>query len=168
MFLQRTQQAIAESEDHIAKTGVAGTAIESFLTQHILILLSSEMQEEIYSVLEEKSRQLNQQDLREFVANAGKACVRGVKKEAIAGFLGHFGGSYKQDFNSALSSKEKEVTVYGNAITNRDSVAHRGGAQVTFNEIKSAVESAKLILSSVRTVLQVDADESSKATGDGI
>jgi len=162
MLLPRTQKALEESEEHIDGTNTRGTTIEAFLTQYILILLSSEMESELHAVIEAKAEQLNQKDLREFIMNAGKSCIRGVKKEAIAQFLSCFGGTYQQDFNDSLILKEKEITIYGNAIIYRHSIAHRGGAQVTFNEIKAAVESAKIILSAVRSVLRIDHNDASE------
>jgi len=95
------------------------------------------------------------ESIRLFLSSAGRSLVRGVKKSAIAGFVKYFGKDAKQKFDDCLKNKEQEVTHYGNAIENRDSVAHKQGVQVTFSEIKQAVHAAEIILSAVTKALEI-------------
>ena len=155
-MLLRTKTALKECQDHLEATTTSGTVIESYLTQHILVLLSADMQQAIYKLLEKKAEQVNQESLRLFISTAGERLVRGVKKDAISGFVNYFGTDAKEKFNIYLKDKEQEITCYGNAIGNRDSVAHRKGAQVTFSEILQAVTAAELILSAVKTALDIN------------
>jgi hypothetical protein len=155
-MLLRTKTALKECQDHLEATAARGTVIESYLTQHILVLFSADMQQAIYELLEKKSKQANQESMRLFISSAGKTLVRGVKKGTIAGFVNHFGADAKQKFDNCLRDKEPEMTLYGNAIDNRDSVAHKQGAQVTFSEIQQAVDVAELILSAVKSALEIN------------
>ncbi len=155
-MLLRTKTALKECQEHLKATAAGGTAIESYLTQHILVLLSADMQQAIYRLLEKKAEQVDQESMRLFISTAGKKLVRGVKKDAIAGFVNHFGTDAKEKFDICLKDKEQEIIPYGNAIVNRDSVAHRQGAQVTFSEILQAVTAAELILSAVEIALEIN------------
>lgn len=155
-MLLRTKTALKECQDHLEAAAARGTVIESYLTQHILVLFSAEMQQAIYELLEKKAEQVDQESIRLFISTAGQKLVRGVKKEAIAGFVNHFGTDAKEKFDICLKDKEQEITRYGNVIVNRDSVAHRQGTQVTFSEILQAVDAAELILSAVKSALEIN------------
>jgi len=155
-MLLRTKNALKDCQEHLDATAASGTVIESYLTQHILVLLSADMQQAIYGLLDKKAEQVKQESMQLFISTAGKNLVRGVKKNAIAGFVNHFGKDAKEKFDIYLKDKEQEITRYGNAIGNRDSVAHKQGAQVTFSEIRKAVTAAELILSAVEIALDIN------------
>jgi|GEM_PF-4132515 len=155
-MLLRTKTALKECQEHLEATASSGTSIESYLTQHVLVLFSADIQQAIYELLEKKAEQVDQVSMRLFISTAGKMLVRGVKKEAIAGFVNYFGTDAKEKFDIYLKDKEQEITRYGNAIGSRDSVAHRKGAQVTFSEILQAVTAAELILSAVEIALEIN------------
>jgi hypothetical protein len=155
IMLARTKNAIEECQKHLKDTEASGTIIESYLTQHLLVLLSADMQQAIYECLDKKAENVDPESIRLFLSSAGRSLVRGVKKSAIAGFVKYFGKDAKQKFDDCLKNKEQEVTHYGNAIENRDSVAHKQGVQVTFSEIKQAVHAAEIILSAVTKALEI-------------
>lgn len=155
-MLLRTKNALKDCQEHLKATASSGTVIESYLTQHILVLLSADMQQAIYGLLEKKAEQVNQESMRLFISTAGKKLVRGVKKDAIAGFVHYFGTNAKEKFDDCLKGKEQEITRYVNAMGDRDSVTHKQGAQVTFSEILQAVAAAELILSAVKIALEIN------------
>ena len=150
LFLLRTKLAIEECDKHLRGKSARGPAIESYLTQHVLVILSAEMQQEIYKLLETKASSLPT-DIRTFVSMAGKRLLRGVKKGEIAGFLGHFGAGTKEALDANVD--ERDVTLYNNAILARDSVAHADGSRITLEELKTAVECAGRILNAVQISL---------------
>lgn len=155
-MLLRTKTALKECQEHLKATAASGTVIESYLTQHILILLSADMQQAIYELLEKKAEQVSKKSIREYVSSTRKNIIREVTKSGITGFINRFGIDAKRKFDDCLKDKEKEISCYGIAIDNRDSVAHRQGAQVTFSEILQAVTAAELILSAVETALEIN------------
>lgn len=156
IMLVRTKLAIDECQKHLDDTKTNGTLIESFLTNHLLVLFSADMQQAIYECLDKKAEQANEDSLVEYVSSTRKNIIREVTKSGIAGFVNRFGSGAKQKFDGCLRGKEQEITRYGNAIENRDSIAHRQGAQVTFLEIKQAVDAAEIILSAVAIALDID------------
>lgn len=158
LMLSRTKLALEECQDHLKATGTTETSIESYLTQHILVLLSAEMQQAIYVCLDKKAEQANDKALQEYVSSTRKNIVRGVTKSSISGFVSHFGVEAKRKFDACLKDKEQDISRYGNAIKNRDSVAHELGVQVTFHELSQAVQAAEIILSAVTRALDIVED----------
>ena len=147
----RTHTALNNCEQHLHDTGAVGSPIESYLTEYLLILMCADMQEAIYKVIEEWANKSASPSLKEFVAASSRKVLRSVKKSEIAGFIGMFGSTHQDQFNSALD--DREVTVYNNAVENRHNVAHRTGATVAFSEIKTALSSARNILAAVEKAL---------------
>lgn len=151
MFLQKTNFAIQESEEHLEKSGNKGSAIESFLTQHILILLCAEMQQEIYKIVEQRLSSNSDQRIIRFGLVASQKLLRSVKKEEIAGYLCYFGDDLKDGFKNAFT--DQEVAIYNNAVNSRIDVAHRHGAVISFDDIKQAFMVAEKILLEVEKSL---------------
>jgi len=153
--LLRTKNALRECQEHLARTSTDGSIIESYLTQHILVVLSADMQQAIYELLDKKAQQVQQESIRLFVSAAGQALLRSVRKSAISGFVAKFGEAAKDIFDSNLLDKDQEITRYSNAIKNRDSVAHKQGVQITFGELEGAVAAGELLLLAVDRALKL-------------
>lgn len=150
-FLQRTELAIQECEDHLKDSASFGTSVESYLTQHILVILCAEMQQDIYKIVNERAAKSTDICLTNFVTKTNKNLLRSVEKGYLANFIGYFGSDILIRFNALLD--DKEITIYNNAVANRHDVAHRSGATVTFDELKVATKIAKKILDSIKSVL---------------
>ncbi len=151
ILLLRTRAAIEDCEKHLQSTGSYGTEVESYLTQHILVLFCADVQQEIYNMLDERAKLLGDEGIRQFVVSSGKRILRSVHKDQIANFVELFGLHAKEQLNSALD--DKDVTIYNNAVGNRHDVAHKYGVQVTFREVQEAVDAANRILEAVKTAL---------------
>ena len=67
-MLLRTKAAIKDCQEHLEATTASGTVIESYLTQHILVLLSADMQQAIYGLLEKKAERVNQESMQLFIS----------------------------------------------------------------------------------------------------
>jgi hypothetical protein len=149
--LVRTDALIDECERHLDQTGSLGTPVESYLTQHALVILCAEVQTEIYRIIETRAAKSADIALQQFTIAASKRVLRSVKTSEIAGLMGYFGSEIKDRFAAALN--ERDVTVYNNAVQNRHDVAHKTGVQVTLAEVKAAAAAAARILESVDTEL---------------
>lgn len=131
-------------EYHLDNTASSGSEIESYLTQHILVILCAEMQQEIYNFVEFMAKSISDNKVQSFINSSSRRVLRSVKKEEIASFMGLFGKDIKDRFNSQI--EEKIVTDYNNAVINRHNVAHKQGAQVSLNDLKKAIAAALSIL----------------------
>jgi len=160
--LLRTNAAIEDCERHLESTESYGTEIESYLTQHILVLFCAEIQQEIYKMLNERASFSGDEGIRQFVAASAPMILRSVQKDHLANLAALFGQDAKEQFNSMLD--DKDVTSYNNAVRDRHDVAHKHGAQVSFEEVRKAVESAIRILESLRMVIYLSVAGSHKAS----
>lgn len=151
LFLPRTLLAIEECEQHLANTGTIGTSVESYLTQHILVIMCAEMQQEIYGIVNQRASKNIDLQLTKFISVAQTRMLRSVKTGEIAGFLGHFEGAFKEIFGNSFS--EKETSIYNNAVADRHDIAHKRGANVSFEDLKKACSVAIKILETVNTTL---------------
>lgn len=155
----RTRTAIEDCEIHLDSTHTYGTAIETYLTQHILVLLCADVQQEIYKILDERAMLPGDEELRHFISASGEKVLRSVQKGDIAAFVGLFGSHVKEKFNALL--EDRDVTIYNIAVDNRHKVAHKQGAQVSFREVKEATDAAGKLLVAVRTALHFGKDGTS-------
>lgn len=158
-FLLRTRTAIEDCEIHLHSTKTYGTEIEAYLTQHILVLLCADVQQEIYKILDERAILAGDEEIRRFVSASGEKILRGIHKGDIAAFMELFGAHVKEKFNALL--EDRDVTIYNIAVENRHKVAHKQGAQVSFREVKEATDAAGKLLVAVRTALHFGKDGTS-------
>lgn len=153
-MLLRTRSAIDECEEHLQSSNAWNTQVESYLTQYILVILCADVQQSINSLIEERIAVSASADegLRNFAVSTGRKCLRSVGKKEVSGFLGLFGNSVKEDFNSLVD--DRVVTLYNNAVSNRHDVAHNTGSTITFRELGDIFEAAVKFLSAVSESLK--------------
>ena len=149
--LLRTRLAVDNCHAHLEECSSWGTEIESYLTQHVLVIMCAEIQQELYSVIEERAGEASDEELKSFAVATGKKVLRSVGKKEIANFVGHFGSDAKEFLNQIVD--EKEITLYSNAISNRHDVAHNTGANVTFRELEDILKSASNLIDSVKRAI---------------
>lgn len=119
-------------------------AISSYLTQHILILLSAEVQQEIYKIAEERSEAISDDSIKAFMSSTTKQLIRSVGKKDLAKYLAYFGGSIKDRFNEALG--DRSITIYNSALDKRHEIAHKGTSNATFSELAEIIQCADEVL----------------------
>ena len=154
MSFARTETAIEEIESFIVAHNLQGTTIEKYLSQYILISLCSEMQNAVYMCVQEHfSTQNFNSNLQKYVETSAKKILRSFEKGEIAGFLSHFGPETKTVFNDQFINKDEYVELYANIVKARHSVAHGEGCNISFLEIKSGIDVAKLIIEAIKTAL---------------
>ncbi|MQP77207.1 hypothetical protein CQ393_15095 [Stenotrophomonas sp. MYb238] len=153
-WLLRTRLALDECRQHIDATSSSGSEVEAFLAQYLLIVLSAEIQEEIYRVVEMRANKCGDREICEFTLASSKKILRSVKINELSGFVGGFGVERKAKFGGLLD--DRTIFQYNSAIDNRHSVAHRSGAQVTLADMLAVIESATLVLQSAMAALMDD------------
>jgi len=149
--LIRTEALIEDCERHLRESQAFGTEIESYLTQHILVILCNEIQEQIYEIAGNRGAAGGDIPLASYTLGSSKRILRGPKMSELKGFVGLFSETAKAEFETCLT--ESEVTIYNNAVKMRDDVAHHSGAQITFAELRHAKQLALKVLGSMEQVL---------------
>ena len=149
--LLRTRLAVENCHTHLDESSSWGSEIESYLTQHVLVIMCAEIQQELYAVLERRAGEASDEELKSFAVATGKKVLRSVGKKEIANFVGHFGSEAKELLNQIVD--DKEITLYSNAISNRHDIAHKTGANVTFRELEDILKSASNLIDAVERAI---------------
>lgn len=142
--LLKTGFAYDTTKQFLASNSGVDFAISSYLTQHILILLSAEVQQEIYKIAEERSQAISDESIKAFMSSTTKQLIRSVGKKDLAKYLAYFGSTTKDRFNDALD--HKSMTIYNSALDKRHEIAHKGTCNATFAELAEIIESADEVL----------------------
>lgn len=166
--LLRAKSAFETCVSHINSVKATGEEIEFFLAQHLLIIICAEIQENIYSIVEDRAKGCSDLGLGAFAVGASKKILRSIKVGEITGFLGAFGSESRELFSAALD--DRVIFQYNAAVENRHSVAHRGGVQMTLSDIGNVISVAESVLESVGRALGVVVEaveaDSESAAGD--
>ena len=149
--LIRTRSIIEDCQQHLDDTNSRNSIVEFYFTQYILIVLCAEVQEKIYQIVERRASTTRDVEIKNYVVSSVQRILRSVKKGEIAGFLGLFGQHIKEKLDTFLS--EEEITIYNSAVEQRHNVAHKQGAQITFNELIKAVDIADKLVDSIYKAL---------------
>lgn len=155
MELLRTSVALVDCRTHLEASDAWNTSIESYLTQHVLVILCAEIQQSIYQILESRLEASADNDLKNFAITTGKKCLRSVGKAEVSGFLGFFSVEAKEYLNANVA--DEMVTLYGNAVSNRHEVAHSNGAKITFKELEKILEASVGFLAVVKSAIFISA-----------
>ena len=140
-ILLRTQLSLDNCREHLDKTNSWDTEIESYLTQYVLVIMCSEIQQEIYKVLEYRASKTGDVALKNYAISTCKRVLRSIKKSEVTGFVGYFGETAKEYLNKNIN--DKDIAIYDNAVSMRNAVAHQSGTNITFRELEGAMEVAK-------------------------
>ena len=149
--LLRTKSVIDDCAEHLRSSDAFGTAIESYLTQHLLVVLCADIQQAIYRLSEERASVAQDTALSSYVSATSRKVLRSVGKGEIAKFVGMFSVESRDKLNSMI--EDHEVTIFNNAVSDRHDVAHKQGSQITFNELQRAVVVAEKLLNAVEQCL---------------
>jgi len=150
-ILLRTKSEIEDCDKHLQSSGAFDTEIESYLTQYLVVVLCADIQQEMYRLSEERASIAKDIAISSYVSTSARKILRSIRKDEIAKFVGMFGTASQVKLNSLIS--DTEVTIFNNAVSNRHDVAHKQGAQITFQELKNAVVIAEKLLSAVSKCL---------------
>lgn len=149
--LLKTTLAYQNSKEFLDSRSDVDWEIKSYLTQHILILLSAEIQQEVYKIADERCQLVNDVSIKNFMSSTTKQLIRSVAKEDLAKFVNHFGADKKEAFNNLLD--HRAVTVYGSALAKRHEIAHKGTCSATFGELAETIKCADNVLNALITAV---------------
>lgn len=159
----RTKAAIENCSMHLDSTNSRNTEIESYLTQHVLVVLCAEIQQEIYLQLETRAHLNGDSELKNFAVASGKKILRSVSKKDIANFVGMFGLRAKEHLNENVD--DAEVTLYNNAVSKRHDVAHSNGTNITFSELINIIDSAEKLMLAIGDAISIQSTDELKSQG---
>lgn len=137
---------------HLDSTNNKGTEIESFLTQFLLVRICGQYEKEIAKIVNDRATRSGDKELALFVGKTVEA-YKHLKLDSIRGnILRRFGSKYSDSFDTIIKDTEPAIR-YQNIIENRDSSAHGGSIQMTFEELCISHNKAKEVLQALSDVL---------------
>ncbi|MDA1062580.1 MAG: hypothetical protein O2895_06710 [Chloroflexi bacterium] len=150
-----TETALQECQTHLEDTNSLGTAIEAYLTRHVVVLLCAEIESSVRGLVHAKADRESSEPIAALVRQIGRNIVRSAKHSEIKDILGYLGPQYATRYDELVRSSigEAGIARLGNAVAIRDSVAHRSPPPVTFGELRTTHEAAEEVVAAVRTAL---------------
>ncbi|MCZ6802409.1 MAG: hypothetical protein O7D86_00330 [Proteobacteria bacterium] len=153
-FLLKARTAHKTCREHIDSLESQNTEIESYLTEHILVILCANVQQDIYSIIEARANKSGDDQLKLYSIATCKRVLRSVLQSEVTGFIGNFGEDAKKYFTDNID--ERKMIIYNNAVRNRHKTAHTSNATVTFREIDDIIESAEHLLEEVEEAINLE------------
>lgn len=139
-------------QNHLNATNTKGTKIESFLTQFLLIRICGIYEKEIKSIMDQRVNKYGDVELASFVMKTFRA-YQHVKLDDIRGkILKKFGDDNIKSFNQKISGTKAEIW-YGTLLSNRESAAHGGIINLTFDDLIKYHSEAKNVIITLAEVL---------------
>ena len=150
--LPRTELALGEVKNHLASSGVANSALTSYLAQYLAVCFYCEVEEKVKEILCDRLRFTGDQKLEYFVKKQHEKMLERVKKSDLVCVLELFGEDCRSDFDGTV--EERDVSYYSNAITGRHNTCHNGGSNLTINDIELALPAANTVLDALESVIR--------------
>lgn len=152
LTLIELERNMALCKTHLEQTQCKGTEIEAFLTQFLLVSICGEYEKEIKRIVIERAQRSGDDQLVSYIERS-LIRVRNIKvKEIREKILDRFSDNCLTRFNAKVIGTESE-TRYSNIVYNRDSGAHGGTINMTFDELLMSYDKAKSVINAVSEAL---------------
>jgi hypothetical protein len=92
--------------------------------------------------------------VKKFASRSAKEASKYFNMGDIKGILGRFGDDYKQTFHDLVMNKPPHQA-WDNIYSNRQAVAHGGGAQMSFGDLKTDYADSLLVLEALVDALSL-------------
>lgn len=143
-MLSDIKPTILSCQNYLKDTKTERTPLESYLTKYLLIYICAEYEKEYRDIVHKKAIKSNDAEITAFIDK--KIDVRSLKIADLKGnILKLFNEEYPKMFQDELN-KIDVVSKYHNIIEARNSAAHGGVINMSFNEVITTYESAEDIL----------------------
>jgi hypothetical protein len=145
-------------EDHLDKTNMRSTEIENYFVEYLLVRICAEYEARIVSLVHRRCSRTRDPHLKSFAQQNAKYACRRFSTGEIAGILGKFGGDYKQVFQNEVVTGMARIA-WDNIYANRQGVAHRSGAQMSFGDLKRDYRDSLSVLDALVSALKLKPKE---------
>ena len=132
--------------------------VESLLTGSILILICSEFERKVKSLILERCSSVSDESIRNYIEESIRNVLRGIKIDGLSGLLAKFGRLHKDDFRQRLDENHMVEAMYDSIVANRNLVAHGEGSNATIRDVKRYYEEGHVVLDYFRDALRGEGD----------
>ena len=155
MRFDRIDRALERCEEHCKSAEPMNVEVKSLLTGSILILIYSEFERKIRSLILDRCSSVSDESIRKYIE---KSTRKSIKIGDLSGLLGKFGDLHKQEFQRRLNENDRVKTMYDSILANRHLVAHGEGSKATMREVKQYYEEGHAVLDYFRDALRGEKD----------
>jgi len=149
--LVRTRFVVDESQQFLQQANATGSAIESFITQHALVVMCAEAEAQLIDLAIDHGDRSCIGGAGSYIRGTVRLNLRSNKKADVDKLIGLFGEAIKRRFYELVP--ERAVATWTNACNARDDVAHRSGTRMTMAEVREALEATELLLDAFKQAL---------------
>ncbi|MEO1237252.1 MAG: hypothetical protein AAFX76_10740 [Planctomycetota bacterium] len=149
--LLKSETALEDIQDHLKEYDLVGSPVESYLAQFLVVVFSSEIEDIVRVLTQEKVRSLGGEKLIPFFESMSKKLLRSVQKSELSGYLGNFGEDVKQDFKHGCD--DNDVRLFDIVIRARHRVSHTTGTQVSLNDVVQGIDAGHRIMGAFESAL---------------
>ncbi|MCY3733771.1 MAG: HEPN domain-containing protein [Chloroflexi bacterium] len=155
--LARSELALTISRTHLGSTNTQGSAVESYLTRYLAVVICAEVEETVAEPIAAHIARSANQHIASFLNNVKRRTnyVANAKYSEIRKILNYFDQSYGDQFAELvrLSVDDRGLQALGNLVGLRNEVAHTSPPPVTFDEAELALDTAASVVAAVEAVL---------------
>jgi hypothetical protein len=149
---------IQRCEAHLDTTGTRSTEIESYFVQYLLVRICAEYEARVTTLVHRRCSRTKDAHLKSFAQQTAEYICQRFSISDIAKILGRFGSDYKQAFHGQVMSGMAHVA-WDNIYTNRQAVAHKAGAQMSFGDLKKNYQESLVVLDALISALSLKPQE---------
>jgi hypothetical protein len=145
MTFTNLESVMLVCEQHLDATGTRSTEIESYFVQYLLIRICAEYETRVTALMHRRCSRTRDPHLRSFAQQTAEYVSKRFSISDISKILGRFGSDYRQAFHGLVMNGLAQVA-WDNIYTNRQAVAHRAGAQMSFGDLKKNYQDSLAVL----------------------
>lgn len=146
--LDRTRFVTEEITDFLAIQAEKNRTIESYFTQHLLVVFYSETEQKIKKLVEQRLAQIEDRKVAKFIYSTNEGMLNRIKKGELNDLLQKFDCGEGDIIGDEFSPIEHQK--YSGAIANRHQVSHGEGASMTLDEFLEVLDATEKILTFVQ------------------
>lgn len=167
MRIDRIDRVLERCEEHCRSTEPMDVEVESLLTGSILILICSEFERKVESLILERCSSVSDESIRKYIEESIRNVLRSIRIDGLCEPLAKFGPLHKKDFQLRLDKNRRVRTMYENILVNRNRVAHKEGSSATMRDVRQYYEEGHVVLDYFRDALQGEGDVAPDGSGRG-
>ncbi len=157
MRLERTRLVLEKSQAVVSQGQLGQDIFASYITEYILIVFYSEIEEMIQKFIFEKLESQGESEIANFICSMARAQIKRIKKSELSDTLGYFSKHKKDYFNKELD--EQKIAKYQNFILNRHNTAHANGSvTVSWSDVQEIAEVGEEIVRKFKEALYINND----------
>lgn len=152
-----------QCEQHLDAANMRNTEIESYFVQYLLVRICAEFEARVTILIHRRCSRTNDTHLMSFAQKTAAYIYKRFDISDIKKILERFGNDYKQAFDSQVMGGSPTSiaphVAWNNIYTNRHTVAHMTGTQMSFGDLKNNYRDSLVVLDALVSALDLTQGE---------